>query len=146
MSVSVELFFLLFRLDSFLLDVNADERVQAHVYIGHPHECESCNKVSPPSVHQQRVPGDDQHQNSYVVAETIFAREQVEQLSDSQRLSIPALPHTIFAGLPKDLLMRYGPRDTGDGYGENKQPDDLRMYLHKYERYNQLLFRVLANR
>jgi len=59
--------------------------------------------------------GQEQEETGYVMAETILAGEQVEKLPLEELPAILAPVQTEFSGLPKNLLMRNGPADAGNG-------------------------------
>ena len=61
--------------------------------------------------------GYDQYEDRNVMTETVFAGEQIEELSAGYRFTVPASSHTKFAGLSENFLMSYCPCNAGYGQG-----------------------------
>jgi len=59
------------------------------------------------------------------MAKTVFAGEQVEELSGQQGPAALAFSPAIFPRLPEDLFVSNSPGHTRDRKGENEQDDDL---------------------
>ena len=79
-------FFLdLFRLEAFDLQVNPDIRENRHVLIRYPDQREEGEQVASPVGQQEFVSGEYEEECSDVVAEAIFAGEEVEELPFQQR-------------------------------------------------------------
>ena len=66
------------------LDVLSQPIEQRHVEVRDPHEGESRNHVASPSLEEQREAGDHEEKRGHVVAEAVFAGEEVEKLSRGQ--------------------------------------------------------------
>lgn len=105
----LRLFFFVLRFDAFFFDVYSDEGIEAHVDIGDPHQRKARYDVSTPVVNQQGEAGEDQHQDGDVVAEAIFAREEVKELPDQDVPALLAHPYKIGPRLAKYFLMGDGP-------------------------------------
>src|SRR5947207_10365190 len=106
------------RLDLFALDVEAQPAVEAHVLVRHPYEREAADQVAAPVFVEQFVARDEEEEYRYVVAEAVFAGEQVEEFSLVPARARLALPDAELARLAKDLLVRHSPRETRYGDGE----------------------------
>lgn len=125
------LFFLLSN-DSLFLDIDSQKRVQAHVDVSNPHQCEASKKITAPVVKQQCEFGDDEHEDGNVVTEAILAGEEIKEFSDSNRFRVLALFNTILAWLTKNFLVRHSPGDAGDGNSENEKPEQLGIEFHDW--------------
>lgn len=68
-------------IDAFLPDVESNPAEEAHVHVCHPNQRKPGDEVSPPIWEQKLVPGDHQENGSDIVAETVFASEQIEKLA-----------------------------------------------------------------
>lgn len=112
------------------LDDEAEPVVEAHVLVCHPHEREAADEVTAPVFVEQVVLRDEEEDESHVVAEAVFACEQVEELSLVPAPAIPALADAEIARLAKYLFVRHSPRDAGDGKPEDEQRDYLRGQIH----------------
>src|SRR2546421_2136700 len=106
------------RLDPFALDVEAQPAVEAHVLVRHPYEREAADEVAAPVFVEQFVARDEEEEYRYVVAEAVFAGEQVEEFSLVPARARLALPDAELARLAKGLLVRHSPRETRYGDGE----------------------------
>ena len=73
---------------------------------------------------------DDQKESHHVMAETILAGKEVKEFPGDQASPGSASGNEIVTRLAEDLLMRYRPRNTRDGYSQDKEPDDLRADVH----------------
>ncbi len=61
----------------------------------------------------------------YVVAEAVFAGEDIEELPLHEPVTVLAPLDAELPRLTEDLLVDDGPRDRGDGKREHKEPYDL---------------------
>lgn len=59
------------------------------------------------------------------MAETVFAGEQVIQLSLIKFLALLRLLYAIFARFSEDFFMRYGPCNTGYWNCKYEKPEEL---------------------
>ena len=99
--------------------------VDAHILVGDPHQCEKRNKIAPPVGIEKFEAGDYEKQRGHVVAEAIFAGEQIKECSARQAGSLPRLLLTIITRFAKNLFMRHRPGNTGNRYRQDKQPHKL---------------------
>ena len=120
----------LFCIQTLHLEVNADVRVHRHVLVGDPHEGKPGDEISPPVEKKKFVAGEDEKEQRHVVAETVLAREQVEELALPERLAFATTTDAVLARLTKDLLVSDGPGDAGYGNREHEQPDNLGSERH----------------
>jgi len=67
------------------------------------------------------------------MAKTVFTSEQVKELSLQQGFAFPAAFYAVLSWFTKYLLMGYRPGNTGNGDGQQYQPEDLHQYSHQYE-------------
>jgi hypothetical protein len=80
---SLHLFkFLLFYvcLNSFFFKVGTQEPIQAHIDISNPNQCKTTYHVTDPVCHQQMEISKQNKNDCHVMAETIFARKEIEEL------------------------------------------------------------------
>jgi hypothetical protein len=73
------LFFL--RNDPLLFDVDPDPIVNTHVNVCNPDKRETTEDITDPILHQQFVVGKKEHQNGYIMTETILTGKQIKELS-----------------------------------------------------------------
>jgi len=73
---------------------------------------------------------DDQDQSRHIKAETVLTGKKIEEFSRQQGLAFDAAPFTIFPGFREYRFVRHRPCDTGDGYGQDKKPDNLYVKRH----------------
>ena len=106
-----------------VLDVETEAVVNAHVLVGHPDQGEEGDEISTPSGVEHLETGDDQEQGRNVVAETVFAGEQIKKLAPGKSACLARLALTIFSRLTKDFFVSDGPGNAGDGNGQHEQPD-----------------------
>lgn len=61
------------------------------------------------------------------MAETVFAREEVEELANEKGSSLPTVSRAVFSGFAKDIFMCNSPGDTGYRNSQHEKPGDLRL-------------------
>jgi hypothetical protein len=98
-----------FDLDSLMLDIQAQARVDTHVLVRNPDQGKPGNQISSPAIVKQLVVGDDQEQQGYIVAEAILARKNIEKFSAKQGARRLTLLFAVVPRLMKQFLMRYRP-------------------------------------
>jgi len=103
-----------------MLDVKAQTAEQAHVHIGNPDQSKSADQISTPILIEQLIAGDYQKEDSYVVTEAVFAREEIEELTLDYAAARFAAVHAPVARLTEDLFMSNRPGNTCDGNCENE--------------------------
>ena len=69
---------------------------------------------------------DDKKQRRHIMAEAIFASKEIKEFTARKRDCAFRLFLAIVARLAKYFFMSYGPCDTGDRNGQNKQPRKLK--------------------
>src|SRR5215210_1836312 len=103
------------RLDLLALDVEAEAVVEAHVLVGDPDEGEAADEVAAPVFVEQVVARDEEEEDGDVVAETVFAGEEVEELPLVPAPALLTPPLAVLPRLAEDLLVRHRPGDARDG-------------------------------
>ena len=73
-----------FDLNLFVLDIESQTVVDAHVLVGDPDQGKSADQVAAPVIEQQGEAGDDEKCRGHVVAEAVLAGEEIEQLAREQ--------------------------------------------------------------
>src|SRR6185312_15687971 len=117
-------------LNPLLVNVQAQVSVKAHVLIGHPHQGEAANQVSPPVVKQKFVAGDDEKDNYHIVAEAVLAGEDKETLTKDKVRIVLTLRDAVFARLAEYFLVGDRPCHAGNRDCQQKKPDDLQVKRH----------------
>ena len=59
------------------------------------------------------------------MAEAVFAGKKIEEFALIPLPAIIASLYAVVPGFAEDLFMSYGPGNTGDGDGQDEQPDYL---------------------
>src|SRR5690242_1503769 len=90
-------------LDALAFDVEAQPAEEAHILVGHPDQREAADQVAAPIVVEQLVARDDEEKGRHIMAETVFAGEQVEKFSLDQSPTSLATFDTILARLAEDF-------------------------------------------
>jgi len=111
--------------EMFVLDIEAEAIVNAHVLVGHPDQGEEGDEISAPAGVEHVEAGDYQEYGGDVVAETVFADEKIKKLAPGERMGRVRLALTIFAGLAEDLFVRDGPGNASNGYSQHQEPGEL---------------------
>ena len=96
-----------------VLDVEAEAVVNAHVLVGYPYEGEEGDEISTPSRIEHLETRDDQEQGRDVVAETVFAGEQIKKFATRKRARLARLALTIFSWLAEYFFVSDGPGNAG---------------------------------
>ena len=109
----------------FVLDVEAETVVDAHVLVGHPDQGEESDEISAPAGVEHVKAGNNQEYGCDVVAETVFAGEQIKKFAPGESACLAGLPLTIFSRFTKDFFVGDGPGNAGDGNGQHEEPDQL---------------------
>src|SRR5579884_897583 len=113
-----------------LLHAQLDLAKCANVEVRHEYQREKRNQVSPPVVIQELVARDQEKEDGHVVAEAVFAGEEVKELATNQAGMALALPNAVLARLAEDLFVGHRPGDARYGDGQQDQPDHLMGYRH----------------
>jgi hypothetical protein len=74
--------------------------------------------------------GEDQENDRHIVAETILAGEQEEELADVKASGLFALTMAIFSRFAKDFFVSDGPCHAGGRDRQNEQPRELHANGH----------------
>ena len=114
-----------------VFDVETKMVVDAHILIRDPDECEQRDEISAPARVKKFEARDDEEQRGHIMAEAIFAGEQVKEFASWQAGRVLRLFLAVVAGLAKNFLVGNGPRDAGDGYRQDKQPRKLEADGHR---------------
>src|SRR6185503_13406995 len=104
-----------------------------HVDVGDEHQREERDDVAAPVVEPQVIAGQDQEPDCHVMAEAVFAGEEIEELAFGDRFSVPAARHAVLARLPENLLVGDGPGDTRNRDGEDEEHRDLHAETHRVQ-------------
>ena len=80
-----------------VLDIEAETVVDAHVLVGYPYEGEEGDEISTPSRIEHVETRDDQEHGRDVVAETVFAGEQIKKFTSREAMGLARLSLTIFS-------------------------------------------------
>jgi hypothetical protein len=113
-----------------MLDVETEMIVDAHILVRHPDQSEQRDEISAPARVEELEASYDQEQRSNIMAEAIFAGEQVEKFASGQTVCLLGLLLAIVARLTKDFLMSNRPGDAGDGDRQDEQPHKLKADRH----------------
>ena len=113
-----------------MLDIEAKAVEQAHVDVCHPDESEPGDEVSAPVVVEHLESGKDQEEGRDVVAEAVFAGEQVEELANKNWLAVLAFLLAEVARFAKDLFVGDGPGGARDRQSENHEVSELALERH----------------
>jgi|ERR1700722_1331267 len=108
-----------------VLDVEPQPVVDTHVLVGRSDQRKQCDKVPSPAAIKHLKMRDQQKQNRDIVAQAVFACENVKEFSAGEAACLEMLALTILTRLAEDLLMRGGPRDAGNRDGEDQQLRNL---------------------
>src|SRR5207248_8512837 len=106
-------------------DVHAQAVVEVEVGIGDEDQGEEGEDVAAPVVKEQAELCDDQKENRHVVAEAVFAGEDVEELFLEEGAAILASVVAPITGLAEEFFEDHRARDAGDGDREDQQPEKL---------------------
>ena len=68
----------------FAANVDAQSAEKAHVDVGNPHSSKEAKEISPPVVEQQLEVSEPDKEGCDVMAETVFAGEEIEEFSLQQ--------------------------------------------------------------
>ena len=117
-------------LDLLMLDVETEMVVDAHVLIRHPDQREQRDEISAPARVEELEASYDQEQRSHIMAEAIFAGEQVKEFALGQTGCLLGLLLAIVARLTKDFLVSNRPGDARDGDRQDEQPHKLKADSH----------------
>lgn len=101
-------------LDPFFFKICSQKGVQAHVNVGYPNQCETTYHVTHPVCHQQVKIGKHNKKYCYVMTETIFAGEEIEEFPGKDMLRLLTSFYTVLMRFPEDLLMSNCPCYTCD--------------------------------
>src|SRR5450432_757339 len=117
----LNILFFNFQLYFFALDIEPQPVVNTHINVRNPHQRENSQKVTSPIRIQQFESCEDEEEKRDIVAETIFASEEIKEFSLQNAVSIFTSPLAILAWLTEDLFMRDRPCDRSDGNRQNKE-------------------------
>ena len=108
-----------------VLDVEAEAVVNAHVLVGYPYEGEEGDEISTPSRIEHVETRNDQEQGRDVVAETIFAGEEIKKFAPGEAAGLTRLTLTIFSWLAEYFFVSDGPCNAGHRNSQHKKPRQL---------------------
>ena len=129
-----------------MLDVEAKTVEEAHVDIGDPDQGEPADEISAPAVVKYLESRDDEEKCRNVVAETVFAGEEVEKLPGGQRTTFFASVLAPLARLTEDLFVGNRPGDAGDWERKQKEICELAMQRHEHSQVHSKVLTVRCRR
>jgi hypothetical protein len=106
-------------------DVEAQSGENSHVHVRNQDQRKPGNQITAPIRKEKLVPRDDEESDCDVMAETVFASEEIEEFALIKPLASFALSLTQIVEFPKDLLMRDSPGDRCDRNSDDKQSHKL---------------------
>jgi hypothetical protein len=106
-------------------DVDTQSAEQAHINVGHPYNGEEAEQIATPVVQQQLEMREPDEECCDIMAETVFADEEIKEFPLQQRCANLALFLAKFSGFLEYLFMRHGPSNASDGNGQYEEPKDL---------------------
>lgn len=109
----------------FMLDVESQAVVNAHVLIGYPDQSEQRHEIAAPVCVEQFEARDEKKQSGHVMAQTVFAREEIEKFAAYARAGVLRLILTIIAWLTENFFVRNSPGDASHRDRKHKQPGEL---------------------
>jgi hypothetical protein len=115
-----------------VLDVEAEAVEEAHVDVGDPDEGEPGDEIAAPSFVEHLEARDDEQECGDVVAEAVFAGEEIEKFARDEAAAVLALVFAPVAGLAEDFFVGDCPRDACDGKGEDEEIGELTLESHEH--------------
>lgn len=106
---------------AFFPEVETKPAEDSHVNVCHPDQRKTGNQIPSPIGKQKLVASDDQEEGSNVVAEAVFASEQVEKFAFEDETAGLAVRDAEFMEFAYDFFMRDGPRNGCNGESDDKQ-------------------------
>lgn len=103
-------------LDLLVFDVQSEMVVNTHVLVSDPDKSEPGNQISTPIGEKKFEAGNDQKQSGNVMAEAVFAGEEIKKFAARKISCSSGLLLAIVPGFAKDFFMSDGPSDTGHRY------------------------------
>ena len=116
----------------FVLDVEAQAVEETHVDIGNPDEGEPGDEIAAPAFVEHLKARDYQKKGGDVVAEAVFAREEVKEFARDEAAAVLALVFAPVARFAEDLFMGDGPCDACDRKGKNEEIGELALKSHEH--------------
>lgn len=118
-----------------MFDIEAKTVEEAHIDICDPDQREPRNQVAAPTQVEHLKPGDDEEQNRDVVAETVLAGEEIEELSSNERTAVLTAVLAPIAGFAEDFFVGHGPRNARNWKREQEEVSDLAGKTHQHHRH-----------
>ena len=109
----------------FVLDVQAQTIVEAHIKVSDVDEGEPGDEVASPAPIQELKSGDQKKEGGDVVRKAVLAGEEIEEFTLKRASVVLAAVFAKLARLAEDLFVGDGPRGTGDGKGKKKEEGEL---------------------
>src|SRR5688500_15837543 len=106
-------------------DTETQAAVDAHQMIRHPHDGKPGHDISAPVVEQEREAAEKEHHGRHVVAETICAGEQKEELACAEPARALGPIHTVVAAFTEQLFVGHRPGDRRDRKRQNQQRQQI---------------------
>jgi hypothetical protein len=116
--------------EAFYLQIHANVGEDRHVLIGDPDEGEEADEVPAPVLEEKLVSRDDEEEGRDVMAEAVFAGEQVKEFPFEKRGRFLAASLAVFPRFAEDFFVGNRPGNTSDRYRQNEEPDDLYRKRH----------------
>lgn len=108
-------------LGAFFPDVEPDPAKQPHIDIRYKNQGETGDYISAPIVKQKPIARHDENCNRYIVTEAVLACKHIKEFPLISVTAHPAFFEAEVVAFPKEFLVCDGPRDAGNGKGEDKQ-------------------------
>jgi len=102
-----------------VLNFQSQAVVNAHVLVGNPHQREKRNQISAPIRKQEFETGNQQKQGCDIVAEAVFAGEDVKELTSHKPATV-LLRLAELLQFTKNCFMSHGPRRRSNRYCQKK--------------------------
>jgi hypothetical protein len=109
----------------FGLDFETQAIVSAHVHVGHPDQGKLGDHIAPPPKIEHLEMRQDEEQCGHIVAEAIFAGEQVEEFTLIKMFATLASILAELSWLFEYLFVRDRPCNAGDGETNQEEEAEL---------------------
>lgn len=103
------------------LEIEPNSPEEAHVDIRDPHQREAGNQIAAPIGIEKLIASDDEEGRRNVVAKTVLAGKEIEELALVDPAAYLALRDAVVTEFPNHFLMRDRPSNRGDRKRQNEQ-------------------------
>jgi hypothetical protein len=105
-------------------DVDPQTAIQIQIGVGDEDQGEKGDHIAAPIKKEQVIMGQKQESGGYIMAEAVFAGEEVKEFSLDELAAILASLCAIISHLSEDFLKDHRSRYGGDWNGQNEKRDD----------------------